>query len=77
MRRFEITIRKPGQHSERQVVLGRFGSMLVTALLMVAVIALVIVAIVFGYLAIGLLLVALLIAIVVAVVRGAFHGFRR
>ena len=77
MRRLEITIRKPGQDGARQVVLGRFGSMLVTVLLMVAAIAVVVVAVVFGYLAIGLLLVALLIAFVVAFVRGAFHRFRR
>ncbi len=77
MRRLEITIRKPGQDGERQVVLGRFGAMLVTVLLMAAVIATVIVAMIFGYLAIGLLLLALLIAIVVAVVRGAFHSVRR
>ena len=77
MRRLEITIRKPGQDGERQVVLGRFASMLVTILLMVAAIATIVVAIVFGYLAIGLLLVALLIAIVVALVRGAFHSVRR
>jgi hypothetical protein len=77
MRRLEITLRKPGQDGARQVVLGRFGSMLVTVLLTMVAIATVVVAIVFGYLAFGLLLVALLIAIVVAVLRGAFHSFRR
>lgn len=76
-RRLEISIRRPGQDGARQVVLGRFGSMLVTIVLMVAAIAMVVVAIVFGYLALGLLLVALLIALVVALVRGAFHSFRR
>ena len=76
MRRLEITIRKPGEDGERQVVLGRFAAMLVTVLLTVVVIATFIVAIVFGYLAIGLLLLVLLLAIIVAVVRGAFHSFR-
>lgn len=76
MRRLEITIRKPGEDGARQVVLGRFGSMLISGLLTVAAIATIVVAIVFGYLAFGLLLVALLIALVVAAVRGAFH-FRR
>jgi hypothetical protein len=77
MRRLEITVRKPGEHGERQVVLGRFASMLVTVVLAAAIIATFIVAVVFGYLAIGLLLVALLIAIMVAVVRGAFRSLRR
>ena len=77
MRRLEITIRKPGEDGERQVVLGRFASILVTLLLAVAAIATVIVAMIFGYLALGLLLVVLLIAIMAAVVRGAFHSFRR
>jgi hypothetical protein len=54
MRRLEITIRKPGQDGERQVVLGRFAAVLVTVLLMVAVIERSF-HIIFGYLAIGLL----------------------
>lgn len=77
MRRLEITIRKPGHDGERQVILGRVASTVVAALVMVAIIATVIVAIVFGYLVIGLLLVALLIAFIAAVLRGAWHDFRR
>jgi len=77
MRQIKIVIRKPGQNQESPVVLGRFGSMVITVLLVPAAIALVAAVIFFGYLAIGLLFAALLIAFVVALVRGSFQSFRR
>ena len=77
MRQLKIVIRKPGQNQERPVVLGRFGSMVITVLLVLAAIVLVTTVIFLGYLAIGLVFAALLIALAVALIRGAFQSFRR
>ena len=77
MRRLEILIRKTGQEQERRVVLGRFGSMVITVLLMLVAIAVIAAALVFGYLVMGLVLAVLLVAIVVATIRGAFLNIRR
>jgi hypothetical protein len=77
MHRLKIYIRKPGQGGEQTVVLGRFGSMVISLLVLLVVIAMVATAIVFGYLIMGMVFAALLIAIVLALIRGAFQSFRR
>jgi hypothetical protein len=77
MRRLRIIVRRPGQGPDHAVVLGRFGSVVLTALLTVAVAALLITAFVFGYLVLGLLFAAFLIAVVIALILGAFRSLRR
>lgn len=77
MHRLKIFIRKSGQARERPIVLGRFGSMVITLLVLLVVVAMVAAAIVFGYLVIGLVFTALLIAVLVALIWGAFQSLRR
>ena len=77
MQPLKIYIRKPGQGGVQTVVLGRFGSMVVTLLVLLVVISMVTAAIVFGYLVMGMVLAALLIAFVVALIRGASQSLRR
>lgn len=77
MHRLKIFVRKSGQDREHTVVLGRFGSKVITLLVLLVVIAMVTTAIVFGYIVIGLVFTALLIAVVVALILGAFQSLRR
>lgn len=77
MHRLKIFIRKSGEDIERPVVVGWFGSIVITLLMLVVVISMVTAAIVFGYLVMGLVFAALLIAIVIALIRGAFQSLRR
>lgn len=77
MQPLKIYIRKPGESGVQTVVLGRFGSMVVTLWMVLMVIAMVTAAIVFGYLVMGMVFAALLIAFVVALIRGASQSLRR
>ena len=77
MSRLKIIIRKPDQNRESTVVIGRFGSMLINALLVLVTIAMVSTAFIFGYILIGLVFVALLFVILVALIRGLIQNYRR
>ena len=76
MRRLEIQIRR-ASGPKRQIVLGRFASLVATIVLAAIVIAVLVVALALGYVVIGIALVALLIALIVAVLRGTWSSLRR